>query len=116
MKKLVLLIMLAMQAFFATSSFANTKTYVHNNDLVDELFIRNYAEQELHITPQQFNALTPQQRAGIFSRLFKWLGLGGLISGYGQYEEPGMRTERGHIWFFSILISLIVDSKIMIIR
>ncbi len=78
--------MLGMQAFFVTSSFANNKTYVHNNDLVDELFIRNYAEQELYITPKQFNALTQQQRAGIFSRLFKWLGLGGLISGYGRYE------------------------------
>ena len=93
MKKLALLIMLAMQAFFATSSFANPKRYVHNSDLVDELFMRNYAEQELHITPQQFNKLTQQQLAGIFSRLLKWLGLGGLISGYGQYEEPGRRTE-----------------------
>ena len=99
MKKLILLLFYAALFVLANNATASSIPAVQPDSLVDELFIRNYAEQELHITPQQFNTLTLQQRAGIFSRLLKWLGLGGLISGYGQYEEPGRRTEGPYMTF-----------------
>ncbi len=97
MKKLILLLFCVVLFAFANNARASSISIAQPDSLVDELLIRNYATQQLGISAEAYQLLSAQQRANIFGRLFKWLG--GLITGYGKYQESNRRMQGPYMVF-----------------
>ena len=97
MKKLILLLFYAALFVLANNATASSIPAVQPDSLVDELLIRNYATQQLGISADAYQLLSAQQRANMFGRLFKWLG--GLITGYGKYQESNRRMQGPYMVF-----------------
>ena len=80
-------------------------TFVNDSNLVEELLLRNYAEEQLHLSATQYNKLTQADKAnlqasglGIFFRK-SWNAIFGESKKWGQYRESGHNDEGPYMTF-----------------
>lgn len=80
--------MLLLMPFFSICNTNNA--LVNDSNLVEELLLRNYAEEQLHIMPENYSTLSAVKKAQLFT-VGGWLrGIWNALTGddYGKYREP----------------------------